>query len=111
MPADHSGSNTVDGFSFAQASGVGRSSTAFADVFADESTDARDFLRFSGGSVLANGSTVLTFGIRDYNGNRPFLLALGANGLNAATPEPGTVLLLGTGLLGLARAARRRRHA
>jgi len=112
MPAGYSGSNTIDGFSFAQGAGAERSSSAFSDVFADEVTDARDFLRFSGGSVMAGGHSVLTFGIRDYNGQRPFLLALGLNGFNAAaTPEPATVLLIGSGLLGFARAARRRRRA
>jgi hypothetical protein len=112
MPANYSGSNEVDGFGFAQNSGLERSASGFADVFADEWTNARDFLRFSGGSVLTGGKTLLTFGIREFNGNRPFLLALGPNGVNVApTPEPTTMLLMGTGLLGLARAAKRRRCA
>jgi hypothetical protein len=110
VPTGYSASNTIDGFSFAQGSSIARSSNTFTDVFADESTDARDLLRFAGGTVLSGGGTVLSFGIRDYDGNRPVLLAIGANGLDTAvTPEPATLMLLGTGLLGIAGVARRRR--
>jgi hypothetical protein len=111
VPAGYSSSNRFDGFSFAQGSGLDRSSDVFADVFADERTHARDFLRYAGGIVAPGASTLLTFGIRDYDGNRPWLIALGPNGLSAApTPEPTTLLLLGTGVVGVARAVRRRRR-
>ena len=111
IPAGYSSSNDSDGFSFAQWSGVGRTSDSFADVFADERTDARDFLRFSDGVVAPGATTLLTFGLRDYDGHRPWLLALGPNGLSAApTPEPATLLLLGTGVAGVARVVRQRRR-
>jgi hypothetical protein len=110
-PTGYSSSNRLDGFSFAQGSSLERGSDTFADVFADERTHARDLLRYSGGVVASGGSTLLTFGLRDYEGNRPWLLALGPNGLSAApTPEPTTLLLLGTGVVGVARVARQRRR-
>jgi hypothetical protein len=69
----------------------------------------RDFLRYSGGLVSAGASTLLTFGLRAYDGNRPFLVALAPQGF-AATPEPATLLLIGTGVLGVARTVRQRRR-
>jgi hypothetical protein len=111
VPAGYSSSNRFDGFSFAQGSGLDRSSDAFLDVFADERTHARDFLRYSGGMVGPGTGLLLTFGLRDYAGDRTWRLMLGPNGLSAApTPEPATLLLLGTGVLGVAGAVRRRRR-
>jgi hypothetical protein len=99
-------SDEADGFSFAQRSQLPRVSDRFTDVFADEETDVRDFLRFSGGLVSPGSSVQLTFGIRDFEGDRPFVVALTPG---AATPEPATLLMLGTGVLGLSAAVRKRR--
>jgi len=110
VPAGFSTSPTSDGLSFAQSHGLERSATfaggGSAMVFADEDTDARDLLRFSG---FAAGTSQVTFGLRDYWGSRGFLLRLSVNGSpgGATTPEPASLLLIGTGLAGLVRYRRR----
>jgi hypothetical protein len=89
-------------------------------VWADESTHRGDILFFTGLSGVA--SARITFAIRDrlsfFRGNghaygrKGFLLRI--SGLDAVSaPEPGSMLLLGAGLAGLAglAAARRRRRA
>ena len=111
VPAGYSTSNDGDGFSFAQRSDLPRTSDVFTDVFVDEQTDMRDFLRYSGGIVSAGTSTLLTFGVRDFEGGRPFLLAFLFDGAGAsAIPEPGSLLLIATGALGVAGAIRQRRR-
>lgn len=111
LTSGFSPSNEVDGISFSQDSGLNRSSDVFADVFADERTNVRDFLRYSGGVAPTGTQTLLTFGLRDYDGNRTFLLALTPTLAGASTPEPATLLLMGTGGLGVIRAIRKRRRA
>jgi hypothetical protein len=113
VPAGFATSSASDGLSFAQSHGLERSATwaggGSATVFADEDTDQRDLLRFVG----FTGTTAhLTFGLRDYFGGRGFLLRLSVNGTpdgpGGQTPEPASMLLLGTGLTGLFGFRRRR---
>ena len=117
-PAGYSTSNRFDGFSFAQESGLTRSAT-FAGggvtAVADEKTHRADLLVFSG--LEGAEEARVTFGLRDYWGHREFLVRVsalsgGAAAADAAqTPEPGSMLLLGTGIAGLAGVYRRRRQS
>jgi hypothetical protein len=106
IPAGFSTSSDLDGLSFAQGSGLPRTSTAFASVFEDELTDARDFLDFFNGTVLNGSSFTMTYGLRDNFDNQPFLLVQRPNVSSREVPEipePATMFLVGAGLAAMAR--------
>jgi len=112
VPVGFSTSNDLDGFSFAQDGGLERSAKwagGSATVMANERTNAGDILLFSG--LSATDSATVRFGLRDNAGDRRFLLRFSVVGDSVgaiANPEPASLTLMGSGLVGLIGMYRRR---
>ncbi len=118
VPVGYSTSNDNDGLSFAQGSGLPRTSTVFGSTLVDELSDARDFIDFFNGSLNTGfADTAMTFGLRDNSlVNNPFLLVQRPNAFSrpptTGVPDAAsTWFLTAFSVAGLLALKRRRPHA
>ena len=101
VPTGFSRSNDMDGLSFAQGSGISRTSSVYPSLVIDELAGL-DFLDFYGASVANGGAVTFSYGLRDNDTNQPFLLAQRPNEFATQVPEPGILILLGISMMSVA---------
>jgi PEP-CTERM motif len=92
-------SSDGDGLSFAQGAGLLFTSNKFSTVTRID--DTRDYLNFSGGSVASGTSVTFMFAVTDNSPQSTFYLNQTPNKVDTPVPEPGTLVLLGSSLVGL----------
>jgi hypothetical protein len=101
VPTGFSRSNDMDGLSFAQGSGIPRTSSVYPSLVIDELAGL-DFLDFYGATVATGGAVTFSYGLRDNDTNQPFLLAQRPNEFATQVPEPGILILLGLSMMSVA---------
>ena len=91
-----------DGLSFAQLPQI--PIIFYSNVFTEYTAieDIRDYLNFHGGTVNPGESVTIKFAITDNQLRNSFYLLETPNKREISVPEPATMILLGTSLLGLA---------
>src|SRR5262249_15632205 len=92
-------SSDGDGLSFAQGSGLVFSSNKFSTVTRIDNT--RDYLNFSNGSVASGTFVTFLFAVRDNSLQSTFYRNQTPNKVDTPVPEPASLVLLGSGLMGL----------
>jgi len=110
IPFGFQPSDQSDGLSFAQASGLPRTSSFFPTLFVDELA-GRDYIDFGGGIWAAVAVGSMTFGLRTAALTQPFLLFQRPNERTNVIPVPAALPLLLSGLGIFAFLARRRKNA
>jgi len=103
VPAGFSTSNDSYGLTFSDP----RSASNFPNVFIDESTDARDFVDFFGGTLANGASGTVTYNLFGLSNAGDFILQQRPNA-SSVVSEPAALGVLGLALLALARGRRRR---
>jgi hypothetical protein len=105
VPAGWSTSNSTDGISFPATL---KRSNILKTIVANDQSDAHDIFDFTGAEVKPNQTVRFWIQVRESMHTAPLLLRLTPDPQASVTPEPASMVLLGSGLL-MGWAGRRRR--